>query len=434
VAESLHPALHLYRWLTAAATPFGPLVLAQRLKKGKENKERMAERRGIATVPRPAGPLIWVHGASVGEITSVLPLIQNLRASKLPLLVTSGTVTSAQIAAQRLPKDVIHQFIPLDSPLYIRRFLDHWRPDLALLVEQDLWPNLIIEASDREVPLILLNARLSESSFERWQRIPGAIGSLLRRFDLCLARTTEDAERYRELGAPRMMITGNLKLDVPAPPADDSKLAALKAAIGDRIVIAAASTHPGEDGVMIETHIKLRANFPGLLTVIVPRHPDRGPSIVEIAASSGLKTAVRSRGQLPQSATDIYLADTMGELGLFYRLAPIVFIGGSLVKHGGQNPIEPAKLGAAILHGPHVWNFADIYSALDSAHGAELVADGSRLTAAIAAWLNAPDARKRVADAARTVVEERGGALEATLKSLDPYLMQLRLGQRANHA
>ncbi len=434
MAESLHPALHVYRWLTAAATPLGPLVLAQRLRKGKENKERMGERRGIATVARPAGPLIWVHGASVGEITSVLPLIQQLRATKLSLLVTSGTVTSAQIAAQRLPKGVIHQFIPLDSPLYIRRFLDHWRPDLALLVEQDIWPNLIIEASNREVPLILLNARLSASSFERWQRIPGAIGSLLRRFDLCLARTTEDAERYRELGAPRMMITGNLKLDVPAPPADDAKLAALKATIGDRTVIAAASTHPGEDGVMIETHLKLRANFPGLLTVIVPRHPERGPSIVEIAASSGLKTAVRSRGQLPQSTTDIYLADTMGELGLFYRLAPIVFIGGSLVKHGGQNPIEPAKLGAAILHGPHVWNFADVYGAIDAAHGAELVADGNRLTAAIAAWLNAPDVRKRAADAARAVVEERGGALEATLKSLDPYLMQLRLGQRANHA
>ena len=221
---------------------------------------------------------------------------------------------------------------------------------------------------------------------------------------------------------------------MPAPPADQAKLAALKDAIGGRPVIAAASTHAGEETAVIEAHRRLRANFPGLLTIIVPRHPERGAGVAEIARAAGLKTNLRSRGELPDAATDIYVADTVGELGIIYRLAPIVFVGGSLVRHGGQNPIEPAKLGAAILHGPHVWNFAEIYAALDQAHGAEPVADAGKLTAGFGALLAQTEARARVADAARTTVDALGGALERTLQSLDPYLMQLRLHQRADNA
>jgi 3-deoxy-D-manno-octulosonic-acid transferase len=199
-------------------------------------------------------------------------------------------------------------------------------------------------------------------------------------------------------------------------------------------VIAAASTHAGEETIVIAAHARLRANFPGLLTLIAPRHPERGLGVVEIAAAAGLTAALRSRGELPGASTDIYVADTMGELGLIYRLAPVVFIGGSLVRHGGQNPIEAAKLGAAILHGPHVWNFGELYAALDRAHGAEPVADADALTAGLSAWLGDPAARARVANAARTTVEGLGGALERTLQSLDPYLMQIALRQRANNA
>lgn len=429
MAERLPIALQAYRLLSAAATPLSPLVLAHRLRKQKEVAARLRERRGINALPRPAGPLVWVHGASVGELASVIPLIQRICARDVHVLVTSGTVTSAEFAAQRLPKGAAHQFIPLDTPRYVRRFMKHWRPDLALLVESDLWPNLMIETGNQGVPLILVNARLSESSFRRWRWLPGTIASLLRRFDLCLARTEEDAERFRGLGAQRVVITGNLKLDVPAPPADNATFTTLQNAAGRRPVIAAASTHPGEDAIMIEAHSRLRGNFPGLLTMIAPRHPERGPSIVEIALSAGLKVATRSRGQTPGPATDIYVADTIGELGLLYRLAPIVFMGGSLVKHGGQNPIEAAKLGAAILHGPHVWNFAEIYDALDEAHGAELIVDEDRLTAAIAAWLTKPDTRAKAAAAARVTIDDLGGALERTVQSLDPYLMQLRLGR-----
>jgi len=282
--------------------------------------------------------------------------------------------------------------------------------------------------------MILVNGRLSENSFRRWRYVPASIGNLLGRLDLCLARTPADAERLSELGAAHVVTTGDLKLDGPAPPADRGKLTALQRTTAGRPLIAAASTHAGEEAAMIDAHQRLRATFANLLTLIVPRHPERGIGIAEIARAAGLNVKLRSRGELPDAATDIYIADTVGELGLIYRLAPIVFVGGSLVRHGGQNPIEPAKLGAAILHGPHVWNFADIYAALDHAHGAELVADVSKLTVSLAAMLARPDARAHVAETARTTIEALGGALENTLQSLDPYLMQLRLHRRADNA
>lgn len=426
--------LRIYRLLSAAAGLFAPIALARRAKRGKEHRQRLPERRGESRIARPEGPLVWLHGASVGELASVLPLIERIRARGIAMLVTTGTVTSGGLAEQRLPRGVVHQFMPVDVPRFVRSFLDHWQPDLALFVESDLWPNVMIETSARGIPMVLVNGRLSENSFRRWRSLPNSIANLLQRLDLCLAGTTSDAARFGELGALNVVTTGNLKLDVPAPPADPAALAALQDAIRDRPVIAAASTHAGEEGVVIEAHTRLRANFPGLLTLIAPRHPERGPGVVEIAAAAGLNAALRSRGELPKRTTDIYVADTVGELGLIYRLAPVVFIGGSMVKHGGQNPIEAAKLGAAILHGPHVWNFTEIYAALDSARGAELVDDCDRLTVHLAACLADPEACGRVAQAGHTVVENLSGALERTLSSLDPYLMQLQLRQRVRHA
>jgi 3-deoxy-D-manno-octulosonic-acid transferase len=293
---------------------------------------------------------------------------------------------------------------------------------------------MIVETSARGVPMILVNGRLSENSFRRWNYLRGSMADLLGRFDLCLAGTQADAERLSALGAPRVVTAGNLKLDVPAPAADRDKLSALREAVAGRPLIAAASTHAGEESAVIDAHLRLRANFPGLLTLIAPRHPERGPGVAELAAAAGLKAALRSRGTLPDAATEIYVADTMGELGLIYRLAPVVFIGGSLVRRGGQNPIEAAKLGAAILHGPHVGNFAEVYAALDQAHGAEPVNDAARLAAGFAAWLADPAARERAASAARATVEALSGALDRTLAALEPYLMQLQLPEPTDHA
>jgi 3-deoxy-D-manno-octulosonic-acid transferase len=434
VSDRLPASLRAYRLLSAAARPLTPLLLAQRLKRGKEHRQRFGERRGESHLERPSGPLVWLHGASVGELASVLPLIESIAARDINMLVTTGTVTSSGLAEQRLPSGVLHQFVPLDVPAFVRHFLEHWQPDLALFVESDLWPNVVIETSRRGVPMILVNGKLSENSFRRWNHLPTAIVNLLNRFDLCLARTPADGERLSGLGAGNVITTGNLKLDVPAPPANAEKLKALQLAIGHKPIMAAASTHAGEEDLMIAAHQRLRANFPGLVTIIAPRHPERGAEIADAATTAKLSVAVRSRGELPKGTTEIYVADTLGELGLIYRMAPVVFVGGSLIKHGGQNPIEAAKLGAAVLHGPHVWNFSEIYAALDQAHGAELVGDSDRLTAGLAALLAQPDTRQRIAEAGRVTVERLGGALERTLQLLDPYLMQLQLQQRSEHA
>jgi 3-deoxy-D-manno-octulosonic-acid transferase len=361
---------------------------------------------------------------------AVIPLVEGIRARNFNVLVTSGTVTSARLADERLPPHVIHQFVPVDAPRYAARFIEHWQPNLALLAESDLWPNLIMACTEKGIPLILVNGRLSERSFTRWRYLPNTISALLSRFDLCLAQSEPDAERYSELGAPRVSMTGNLKLDVPAPPVDAGKLAAMRAVVRQRPVIAAASTHPGEEAVIIDAVRRVRQSFPGLLTIIAPRHPERGSGVVEIATAAGLNAVARSRGLLPDRGTDVYVADTIGELGLIYRLAPIVFMGGSLVRHGGQNPIEAAKLGAAILHGPHVWNFTEIYAALDEAHGAEEVLDVNKLTVRIGSWLTDAALRKRVADAGLATVDQLGGALRRTLAAIEPYLMQLDLERR----
>ncbi|HEX2655123.1 MAG TPA: 3-deoxy-D-manno-octulosonic acid transferase [Xanthobacteraceae bacterium] len=430
VAERPSSLLRTYRRLTVAATPLVSLLLARRLKRGKEDADRIAERRGEAVIPRPEGPLVWAHGASIGEMLAIIPLIERIRARGFNILVTSGTVTSARLAKQRLPEGAIHQFIPVDAPSFIRRFLDHWQPSIGLFAESDLWPNLLIESSERSIPLILVNGRLSERSFARWSYVPATISSLLSCFDLCLAQSAADAERYTELGAPRVSSTGNLKLDVPAPPVDNQKFAALKSFVGNRPVIVAASTHPGEEVILVEAHRRLRQKFPGLLTILVPRHPERGPGIVDIAKVARMPAVLRSHGLFPDQGTDIYVADTVGELSLFYRLTSIVFVGGSLVRHGGQNPIEAAKLGAGVLHGPHVWNFTEIYAALDKAHGAERVSDVNKLTARLDAWLSDSAAREAISDAALQTVQKLGGALERTSAALEPYLMQLHLEQR----
>ena len=431
MAKRLPLALHLYQSACSLGSPIANQVLTRRLKRGKEHPERVAERLGQASLDRPKGPLIWVHAASVGEMLAAVSLVERLRAQGFAVLVTSGTVTSASLAEQRLPDGVLHQFIPLDGPRFVQRFLDHWRPGLALFVESDLWPNLICSSAMRGIPMIVVNGRLSERSFSRWRKVPRVIAALLDRFDLCLAQSRADAERYAKLGAPRVIAAGNLKLDVPAPPADQRTLQQLKEITDERPVIAAASTHPGEEATVIAVHRRLRAKFPSLLTIIVPRHPARGESIAEIAKGAGLTVAQRSHRKQPMPDTGVYVADTLGELGLFYRIAPIVFMGGSLASHGGQNPIEAIRLGAAIIHGPHVWNFADIYAVLDAARGAQAVTDEEALAAQIGIWLSNPAARQAAADAAAVTIQKLSGALERTWTALNPYLIQLRLEERA---
>jgi 3-deoxy-D-manno-octulosonic-acid transferase len=434
LANSLPMTLRVYRKLSFAMVPLAPALIKSRLKQGKEDPERVGERRGLSLGTRPHGPLVWIHGASVGEVLAAAALIERLRALNLRILLTSGTVTSAAIVAKRFPPDVIHQYVPYDSPRYVARFLDHWRPSLALFVESDLWPNLILSAASRRLPMVLINGRMSPRSFPRWRRARNTISALLGQFEVCLAQSATDAERFSALGARNVITTGNLKLDVPAPPADPAKLEKLMTMTRGRPVIAAASTHPGEEEILIDTHRRLASFFPGLLSVIVPRHPDRGNAVAGLVAASGLHFMQRSREELPAANADIYIADTLGELGLFYRLAGIVFMGGSLIEHGGQNPIEAVKLDAAIVHGPHVFNFSDVYEALDKAGGARRADDQEMLVKQLGQLLADPAAREKQAANAAHVVGQLGGALERTLAALEPYLMQLRIEMGAANA
>jgi 3-deoxy-D-manno-octulosonic-acid transferase len=324
--------------------------------------------------------------------------------------------------------------VPYDSPRYVARFLDHWRPSLALFIESDLWPNLILSSAARRLPMVLINGRMSHRSFPRWRRVAGTISALLGRFDVCLAQSPVDAERFAALGSRNVITTGNLKLDVPAPPADSAKLERLMSVTRGRPIIVAASTHPGEEDILLDAHRALAGFFPSLLSVIVPRHPARGEAIARSVAASGLHVAQRSREELPTATTDIYVADTMGEMGLFYRLAPIVFMGGSLIEHGGQNPIEAVKLGASIVHGPHIFNFTDVYEALDSAGGARRADTQEALVKQLGQLLADPAARELSVGAAERVIEQLGGALDRTLAALEPYLLQLRLEMGAANA
>jgi 3-deoxy-D-manno-octulosonic-acid transferase len=434
LASTLPMTLRVYRKLSFAMVPLAPAVIKRRLQLGKEDPERVSERRGMSAGTRPSGPLVWIHGASVGEVLAAAALIEKLRALNLRILLTSGTVTSAAIVAKRFPPDVIHQYVPYDSPRYVARFLDHWRPSLALFIESDLWPNLILSSAARRLPMVLINGRMSHRSFPRWRRVSGTISALLGRFDICLAQSQVDAERFSALGSRNVLTTGNLKLDVPAPPADPAKLEKLMAVTRGRPIVLAASTHPGEEELLADAHRTLAGYFPQLLTVIVPRHADRGELVARTIGATGLNVALRSREELPTAVTDIYVADTMGELGLFYRLAPIVFMGGSLVEHGGQNPIEAVKLGASIVHGPHVFNFTDVYEALDAAGGARRADSPDALMKQLGQLLADPKAREASLVAAEHVVEQLGGALERTLSALEPYLLQLRLEMGAANA
>src|SRR5579872_2402822 len=434
LANSLPMTLRVYQRLSFAVVPLAPALIKRRLKQGKEDPARIGERRGVSRDVRPHGPLVWIHGASVGEVLAAAGLIEKLRALNISILLTSGTVTSAAIVAKRFPADVIHQYVPYDSPRYVARFLDHWRPSLGLFIESDLWPNLILSSAARRLPMLLINGRMSHRSFPRWRRVSGTISALLGQFDICLAQSQVDAERFAALGSRNVVVTGNLKLDVPAPPADLNKLERLMAVTRGRPIVLAASTHPGEEEILVGAHRRLAGFFPSLLTVIVPRHPNRGEAVARMINASALRAKLRSREELPTAATDIYVADTMGELGLFYRLSPIVFMGGSLVEHGGQNPIEAIKLGASIVHGPHVFNFADVYEALDSAGGGRLAVTQEALVKQLGQWLADPASRKLVVSAAEHVVSQLGGALYRTLAALEPYILQMRLEMGAADA
>jgi 3-deoxy-D-manno-octulosonic-acid transferase len=423
---TIKPGLTLkaYRAFTRLAAPFTPLFLGWRTRRGKEERERSSERYGVASAPRPKGFLVWFHAASVGEVNAALPVIEAIAAARpdLHLLLTTATVTSARLGRARLPRGVVHQYVPFDNQTFVQRFLGHWRPDLAVLVESEIWPNLVLETKALDIPLLLINGRMSSASFKRWRRRPGLSRPLFSAFDLVLAQNDSLAERFAQLGVPRTLHVGNLKADAPPPPVDLAGRRKLDTALQGRSVWLAASTHPGEDEIVAAAHREMKLARPDLLTIIVPRHPERGKLIAEQFKASGFAVTLRSEGQLPGPQTDLYVADTIGELGLFYALAPVAFVGGSIADKGGQNPVEPVKLGAAVLTGPSRHNFGDSYTELLRAGGCKEVADAPGLAAAALDLLDDANARRAMTERASRTIAAMGGALPRTLAALEAYL------------
>jgi 3-deoxy-D-manno-octulosonic-acid transferase len=392
---------------TVAATLLAPalrLNLRRRVRTGREIAERLPERFGVDPTPRPPGPLLWMHAASVGETMSILPVLVALR-HRVKVLLTTGTVTSQALLDQRIPEqgltgDVLHRFAPLDVPAWVARFLLHWRPEAACFVESELWPNQLAACRARGIKLMLLNARMSDRSFAKWHRAPGFACRLLDGFALIQARGNQDADRLRALGARRVDSPGDLKFAAPPLPVDEVELERLRCVLDGRPVWLAASTHPGEEALIAAAHHRVAETHPRLLTIIAPRHPDRG-----LTLSAELNAPRRAAGQDPPSDAGIWIADTMGELGLLYRLAPIAFVGRSLIgSGGGQNPLEPARLGCAIAMGPYTGNFTDHVTLIRDAGGLEDVADPAALARFVSRMLDHPDQRQRLGEHAAASV------------------------------
>ncbi|MEM7472865.1 MAG: 3-deoxy-D-manno-octulosonic acid transferase [Pseudomonadota bacterium] len=412
---SLSPGLTLYLALSDRLHGFAERKLSDRLARDKEDAQRIDERRGIASQARPAGLLLWFHAASVGESLSLINLIEQIHDDfpNVNTLVTTGTRTSADLLETRLPPETIHQFVPLDLRLFVQRFLDHWQPDIAVWTESELWPSLITLTRQRGTEMFLLNARMSMKSHQNWRWLPGISRAVLRSFGKIFVQDDQTAFRLRRLGALRenLEVTGSLKAASGALPHDEAERQRLVEILKTRPVWLAASTHAGEEDAAAEAHrIALRTSH-RLLLILAPRHPERAPEIAEKLRADGWNICVRSEGRDPDPSTQIFLADTMGEMGLWYRLAPVCFLGGSLAQIGGHNPFEPAALGSAILHGPHVDSAREIFSRLDEGMAARLVRSAAELGEEVVDLLE-PNKAAKLAHAAWEVTSSGAGATE----------------------
>ncbi|MBU1378741.1 MAG: 3-deoxy-D-manno-octulosonic acid transferase [Alphaproteobacteria bacterium] len=409
--------LALYGAATGLLEPFAPAVLRARRRRGKEEAFAFGERLGRPATPRPNGQLVWFHGASVGETMSLLAVIKTLRERRpdLLLLLTFGTVTAARMVSQHLPSGVFLQYAPIDTPRAVRGFLDHWRPSLGVFAESELWPNLILTAKARGVRLALLSARMTQGSADRWARWPASARALLDAFDLILPQDQATEARLRRLGAtPGPLL--NLKAMGEPLPADPRELEGLRAVTLHRKVVLAASTHPGEEAMIAQAFHAAVPELGEAVLIVVPRHPDRG---VELAEALGATR--RGAGDAPTSA--IHVADTLGELGLFFRLADVVVMGGSFLPGiGGHNPLEPARIGRPIITGPHAFNAADVYAALFAEAAAIEATDGAALTRHIRGLLDNPVIARRMGEAALAFADRQSEALDQALNHLEPLL------------
>lgn len=409
--------------------------MRHRLRQGKEDAARLAERMGVASRARPAGTLVWLHAASVGEAQSALILIDAL-GRKLPgasVLVTTGTLTSAALMARRLPSFAFHQFAPVDNPEWVELFLNHWKPDFALWMESELWPNTLMALKKRAVPVVLVNARLSDKSFRQWRYVQGLARTVLGCFTMILAQTEQDAGHYRMLGADNVVVTDNIKYSAAPLPFSADALAALRVSLQERPCWVYASTHAGEESLACRVHKSLKEKIPDLLTIIVPRHPERREDVANVCFENGVKFRLRSHNNdLPVMGDDVYIADTLGELGLFYTLCPVAMIGRSFSDDGGggHNPVEAAQLGCAVLTGPHNQFQRQIYDDMQAVSAVVETQTEGKLTAILEELFTHPGKLQDLQSKAAAFVERKTHVLDVVLEKLEPLLQ----GAESRHA
>lgn len=424
--------LFLYRVIKLFAAPFLGFMIMWRLVRGREDKVNFAERRGHASVPRPEGQLLWLHGASVGESMSILPVLRKIRAKKpdLNLLLTTGTATGRKMLLKHAPTiagtgQTLVQYVPLDTSASTGRFLSTWKPSASVFIESDFWPELLAAAPHP----VLLNGRISDRSWPRYQRWEWFFRPLISRFEIVLAQRTQDAERLKALGAGNVHVSGNLKFDADPLPVDPALKDKFEQALQGRPVLVAGSTHPGEEALLAELHMALKPSVPDLLTIIVPRHPHRGTQATNDVLRFTRAVKRRGVGEMPVLGgarhTDVYVADTLGEMGLWYQLATVALIGGSLVPHGGHNPLEPLKLGIPTVTGPHMFNFQDMLPSLKDAKLIDIEPDLPALTKHLQALLSSPEAQHKQREHIRMTMSTLSGpshiAAETLLALLDKY-------------
>ncbi|NNC38595.1 MAG: 3-deoxy-D-manno-octulosonic acid transferase [Hyphomonadaceae bacterium] len=418
--------LKSYSAATRVLAPALPLWLKKRAAKGKEDPARLSERQGVAGVPRPAGEVVWMHAASVGESQMLMPVINRVykQYPDVNLVITTGTVTSAEVITPQLPKTAAHQYAPADHPKAVRNFLDHWKPSLAIFAESELWPNMIMEAKARGVPMALINARMSAASIERWAKRGKKSGkALLEGFDLILAADKQTADGLSWLTGREIEAAGNLKDAAPALPVDKPELKAMKAAIGRRSIWAAASTHSGEEEHIAQAVVEIKKSRPKSLLLLAPRHPERIDEVQAVLDKAGLSSQRRSDGKIPTPETDVFIIDGMGHMGLVYSLAKISFVGGSLVDGlKGHNPLEPARLGSAVITGTHISSFADTYMGLLAFDGAKRILNPKHLAPAVLNFMKDAEARKKQADAALKYAQSRDAVLDYVWAQLEPLI------------
>jgi 3-deoxy-D-manno-octulosonic-acid transferase len=412
----------VYRLASRVLVPFAYWFVSRKLKSHDVPAVRIHERLGQASLPRPTGRLIWFHAASVGESLSVLTLIARM-GERLPdasFLITSGTATSAELIAKRLPPRTRHQFAPLDAPGPLDQFYAHWRPDAGIFVESELWPNMLIRGHAKGTRMALLNARLSDKSVEGWRKWPDTARLVLDVFEILLTQNRKNADNLIAMGAdPARVQSGvNLKSTSAPLPVDKALLNQMHGALSGRLVWLASSTHPGEEAVVLAAHRKVLAAHPDLCLILVPRHPERGDEVAEQVKAADLSSARRSTGDEITAGTQVYLADTLGETGTWYALSPIVFLGGSLQPIGGHNPYEPAQAGAALIAGPHVANFAETYAALKAIGAVAGAEDANELAQIVLGWLNTPAQLDHARTASKRFAQTEQAGLNGVVQSL----------------